>query len=146
MTKVYNNIIIQPLGRILSNSGRSFLGLLNKKLSQLDIDRNFFALILIEQGNGTINQQDLADFLESDKVSVVRIVNYLSETGYVKRIKNNFDKRKYSLVITEKAKIHLPQIKQALTEATNIAFKGLNSIEIDSFLKTLHIIKNNLNK
>jgi len=146
MEKEFNNMAVQPLGRIFSNTARIFLGLMNKKLYDLDIDRNFFALILIESGNGKMNQQDLAALLESDKVCVVRIVNYLSEKGYVKRVKNNFDKRKYSLIITTKAEKDLPKIKQAIAEVTKKAFEGLAATEIEPFLKTLNIIKYNLNK
>ena len=146
MKKNYQDYIEQPVGRILSLTGKSFLCTINQKLLHLDIDRNFFALTLIEMGKGEINQQDLVGFLESDKVSVVRIINYLSEKGYVIRVKSKLDKRKYSLHITEKAKRDLPEIKQTLTKVTSKAFEGLNKSEIDSFLRTLNIIKNNLNK
>ena len=47
---------------------------LNEKLIELDIKRNYYALILIEEGQGKLTQQELAVLLESDKVSVVRIV------------------------------------------------------------------------
>lgn len=146
MKKNYQDYIEQPVGRILSLTAKSFLCTINQKLLHLDIDRNFFALTLIEMGKGEINQQDLVGFLESDKVSVVRIINYLSEKGYVIRVKSKSDKRKYSLHITEKAKRDLPEIKQTLKNVTNKAFEGLNKSEINSFLKTLNIIKNNLNK
>jgi MarR family transcriptional regulator, transcriptional regulator for hemolysin len=146
MKKTDQDDVEQPLGRILSNAGKSFLSLVNKKLSNLDIERNFFALTLIEIGKGEINQQDLVGYLESDKVSIVRIINYLSEKGYVKRVKSKADKRKYGLHITEKAKRDLPKIKQSLSDVTKKAFEGLNNTEIETFLKTLNIIKNNLNK
>ena len=146
MNKSSRHNIEQPLGRILSHTGRSFLALINEKLSHLDIDRNFYALLLIEQGQGQITQQDLAGLLHSDKVTMVRIVNYLSEAGYVTRGKHNTDKRKYSLILTEKAKKDLPKIKKALSEITNVAFKGLSALQIDEFTHSLSIIYKNLNK
>ncbi len=140
------HIIEQPLGRIFSHTGRSFLCLINKELAHLEIERNFYALLLIEQEEGEITQQDLACLLDSDKVSIVRIIDYLSLKGYVKRVKNISDKRKYSLLLTESAKKDLPKIKKALSKVTNKAFKGLNSSQISEFLKTLNFIKNNLDK
>lgn len=138
--------IEQPLGRFLSHTGKSFLSLLNAKLNRLDIERNFYALILIEQAEGKITQQDLANQLDVDKVSVVRIIDYLSEKRYVKRVKNIIDRRKYSLVLTDKAKREIPQIKKSLNEVTNIAFKGLKQSQITEFYKTLDKIKKNLNE
>jgi len=138
--------IRQPLGRILSFTGRNFLYLLNAKLDNLDIERNFYALLLIEQEDGDITQQDLAEKLDKDKVSIVRIVDYLSDNGYVNRVKNVFDRRKYSLELTDKANKILPQIKKALNEVTDIAFKSLSKFQISEFCETLNIIKNNLKK
>jgi len=139
------NKIEQPLGRILSHVGRNFLYLINRKLPHLDIKRNFYALLLIEQGKGEITQQELANLLNSDKVSVVRIINYLSKLGYVKRIRKNTDKRKYCLLLTRKAIKDLPKIKKTLHDVTNIACKRLTPTQIEEFSKALEIIKNNLN-
>jgi len=144
--KIKQNNIEQPLGRILSFAGRNFLHLLNTKLENLDIERNFYALLLVEQHNGEITQQDLAEKLSTDKVSIVRTINYLSKNEYIKRTRNINDKRKYSLEITDKAKKSIPTIKQALNESTDIAFKSLNNYQISEFYKTLNVIKNNLKK
>ena len=63
-----------PLGKMFSSLGKGYLQLLRKKLQHLDIDRNYFALLLIENSEGTITQQELALLLETDKVAVVRVV------------------------------------------------------------------------
>jgi MarR family transcriptional regulator, transcriptional regulator for hemolysin len=146
MKKDRQQDIGQPLGRILSNTGKNFLNLANQRLDNLEIKRNFYALTLIENGHGEITQKELAYLLDSDKVSIVRIIDYLSEKGYVTRVKNTTDKRKYSLRVTEKAKMDLPNIKKTLIEVTEIAFKGLSLSQVDEFLRTLNIIKYNLNK
>ncbi len=146
MGRTSHQNIEQPIGRILSHAGRRFLYLINEDLSSLDIDRNFYSLLLIEQGEGQITQQDLAGLMGTDKVSIVRTVDYLCDRGYVTRDINSNDKRKYSLQITEKAKKYLPQIKKTLKNVTKKAFKGLEPDEISAFLKTINIIKNNLDK
>jgi MarR family transcriptional regulator, transcriptional regulator for hemolysin len=135
----------QPLGKFLSSTGRKFLNALNVKLNNLDIERSFYALLLIEGGNGKITQQDLAELLESDKVSVVRIINYLSGKGYVKRVKDPSDKRKYRLTLTSKAEEEMPVIKKAIEEVTQNAFNGLSRKKIEELYETLNIIRNNLN-
>jgi MarR family transcriptional regulator, transcriptional regulator for hemolysin len=122
------------------------LGQINKKLTDLDIERNFYALILIEEGKGMLTQQELAEGLVSCKVSVVRIIDYLSENGYVKRKRDKTDKRKYRLVLTPKAEDALPKIKEAITDVTHTALKGFSPEKINEFYNILLEIENNLNK
>jgi MarR family transcriptional regulator for hemolysin len=134
----------QPLGRILAGIGRAYLNEVNLRLNNLDIERNFYALIIIEEAKGMITQQELADLIERDKVTVVRIIDYLSENGYVVRTDDPQDKRKYRLTLTEKAKKHLPTIKKSIAEVTEKSLENLSAERIEEFYQTLHIIKNNL--
>lgn len=135
---------LPPLGKVFTLTGKSFLHLLNEKLSYLDIDRDYYALILIEMGEGMLTQNELAGKLETDKVSVVRIVDYLTSKGYVKRKESEEDKRKYCLTLTEKAKEALPGIKQSMQECTETAFNGLTQNQQKEFMFLLGHIKNNL--
>ena len=137
---------MQPVGRNLSRTGTLFLQYLNEKLDHLDIERFFYALILIELGHTNLTQQELACQLEIDKVSVVRIVDYLTGKGYVKRVRSSVDRRKYCLSLTGKAKEKLPDIKKAIQEANDTAFHGLNESQKNEFISTIGIIKKNLSK
>jgi MarR family transcriptional regulator, transcriptional regulator for hemolysin len=137
---------IQPIGRVLSHTGKSFLQLLNEKLNYLDIERSYYALILIDLGHGELTQKELAFQLETDKVSIVRIVDYLADKGYVKRVKSAVDGRKYCLTLTDKAKGILPGIKESMKEVTAVAYNGLTETQQTEFLSILGIIKDNLSK
>ena len=131
----------QPLGRILSILGKGYLHLLRTKLQHLDIDRNYFALVIIESQKGEVTQQELAVLLDSDKVSIVRVVDYLSEKGYVKRVRKTNDRRKHSLVLTDKAKLALPGIKKSINEINNIVLSGFTtsqSAELDETIKKIN--------
>ncbi|HBS85188.1 MAG: hypothetical protein A2W91_01750 [Bacteroidetes bacterium GWF2_38_335] len=136
----------QPLGRLLSIVGKSFLAELNHNLSHLDIERNYYALILIGEGKGRLTQQELAGKLMSDKVTMVRVIDYLSEKGYVKRVRMTDDHRKYGLVLTPKAEKELPEIKKAMKKVVSKALAGISEDRISEFLATLNDIKRNLNK
>ncbi|HAH25193.1 MAG TPA: hypothetical protein DCL77_15785 [Prolixibacteraceae bacterium] len=137
---------IQPLGRLLALTGKSFLQVLNEKLSYLDIERNYLALMLIELGEGNLTQKELARLLETDKVSVVRVVDYLGSKGYVERVASSVDRRKYCLTLTDKAKGVLPGIKKSMQETTATAFKGLTESQQREFITSLEQIKRNLSK
>ena len=136
--------IEQPLGRMLSIPGKGYLQLLRTKLQHLDIDRNYYALVLIGSNNGNITQQELALMLDTDKVSIVRIIDYLSGKGYVQRKQKTEDRRKHSLVLTKKALLVISEIKQSFSEINEIALAGLSSSQVSELDETIKKIKNNL--
>lgn len=146
MEKNQNILQLPPLGKVFTLTGKCFLHLLNEKLSYLDIERDYYALILIEMGEGKLTQNELACKLETDKVSVVRIVDYLAEKGYVTRLESAEDKRKYCLTLTDKAKAALPGIRQSMQESTETAFMGLTEAQQKEFMSLLGQIRNNLRK
>jgi len=136
--------MVQPLGRTFSFLGKGYLHLLRIKLQHLDIDRNYYALVLIESLEGEITQQELALLLDTDKVSVVRVVDYLSDKGYIKRIRKTEDRRKHSLILTDKAKQALPEIKKSFLEINEIILKGLLSSQTSELDETIKKIKRNI--
>ena len=133
----------EPIGRKMDKVGRMFQAELQAELQHLDIERSFYPLMLIEAGNG-ITQQELADKLFCDKVQVVRIIDYLSSNGYVKRVQNQTDKRKYELTITEKARLVLPDIKKAISNTSSIAMKGLSENQVSQLYSMVSLIESNL--
>jgi len=133
----------EPIGRKMDKIGKMYQLMLQKDLTHLDIDRSFYPLLLIEGGNG-ITQQELADKLFCDKVQVVRIVDYLSSNGYVERLPNKVDKRKYELSITEKARKVIPEIKNTIENTTKIACDDLTDSQVNELYNMLVTIEKNL--
>ena len=133
----------EPIGRKMDKIGKMFQAKIQSDLAHLDIDRSFYPLLLIESGNG-ITQQELASKLLCDKVQVVRIIDYLSSNGYVERLQNPVDRRKYELTITDKARKVLPDIKKTLQSATSVATNGLSESQVNELQSMLVIIERNL--
>lgn len=142
--RVADNPIKEPVGHIASNIHRMFLLVINTYLTNVDIDRFYYPVLLIEASNGDLTQQELAGKLGCDKVQVVRIIDYLSEKGYVTRVQNTRDRRKYGLEITEKAKVFIPDIKKAIQKANALVLNNLSGKKIDDLYSTLKIIEKNL--
>ena len=134
----------EPIGRITGRISRMFFGTLQKRLSHLEIERSFYPLLLIEAGEGKLTQKDLANELPSDKVQIVRIVDYLSMNGYVERVQNPKDRREYFLKVTEKGHEAIPDIKSTVLELSGIAFKGLSQEQVDELYSMLSLIEKNL--
>ena len=133
-----------PLGLHFSNLAKQYLGVLTKKLSHLEIERYFFTLVVVERMGGSVTQQQIADCICKDKVSMVRIIDYLSKKGFVKRKKNKEDRREYFIELTEKAQKALPDIKTALKEVNQATFQNLTNQEIEKFYQILEKMVSNL--
>lgn len=112
-----------PLGRMFSFLTKQYIGEMALRMKDTPIERYYFPLYLIGKNSGKISQQELADELLMDKVSLVRILDVLTNDGYVTRSVNPNDRRQHLLSLTEKAQPWLARIKQGLLD-TNEHFLG----------------------
>lgn len=138
------NHLREPIGRVMGKISRMFLTNLQRNLSHLDIGRSYYPLILIEAGAGNLTQQELSEKLLCNKVQAVRIIDYLSSNGYVERVQNLKDRRKYNLEITKKARRILPDIKQAIDSTTAMAVDSIPENKVDEIYVLLKRIELNL--
>lgn len=135
-----------PLGKNFGFLTKYYIGIVSRKLVDLDIDRYYYALVVIHESENAICQKELAQEIDADNVTMVRIVDYLSDKGYIKRIQNKDDRRAYHLVLTEKALMSLPKIKIAFEEANAICFGGFNKAEKNEFQRLLLKMNDNLHR
>lgn len=132
-----------PLGLYFSFLTKVFVGATTQKLSHIDLDKYFRVLMVVEQ-QGSFTQQNLSDYFKINKASMVRIIDYLTKKGYLRRKVNVKDRREHFLILTEKAKRELPEIKQALFELEQNAFKGFTEEQKTHFFQCLEQIYVNM--
>lgn len=144
MKKEPNIFCEAPLGLHFSNIAKQYIGVISKKLSGVGLDRYYFTVIIIDRLGGAVTQQQLADLVCKDKVSMVRIIDHLSKKGFVKRKRNKMDRREYFIELTDKAHKALPQIKKALKETNDSVFQQIGEEEICTFYAVLQKIICNL--
>ena len=133
-----------PLGRRFGLLMRLYFGALTKKLEQLDIDRHYSVLILLENAEAPHCQQSISDLLKMDKASMVRVVDYLVKKGYVKRLINPDDRREHRLGLTDKAKKTMPRIHKAIEGLNSKVTSGLSPKQIKEFYGMLDLLDANL--
>ncbi len=133
-----------PLARYLTAASKLYVGAIRKRFEQLDIDRHFSVLILLENSANSCTQQYIADYLQKDKTTMVSIIDSLVEKGYIKRVKNPKDRREHIIELTSKARKILPEIKKGINEMNLKSTKGLGKKEVNNFYKTLKVITDNL--
>jgi MarR family transcriptional regulator, transcriptional regulator for hemolysin len=127
-----------PLGRIFGFLTKQYIGYLSKRMINTPIERHYYPLYLIGKNSGNISQQQLADQLSTDKVSMVRILDYLTEGGYIERRVNPNDRRQHLLYITESGKPWVDEIEQALSETDDLFLNFLQKEQRVVFIERLH--------
>jgi DNA-binding MarR family transcriptional regulator len=140
-----NNICDRlPLGRSLAILAKTYYGALTKRLEHLEIERYYSILILIESNGSECTQQFICDELKMDKVSMVRIVDYLIDKKYVKKVVNPNDRREHFIQLSKKAIEVLPAIHQAIVEVNTAALKGITKEKQKELYAHLNTIQRNL--
>ncbi len=134
----------EPLGKELTYLSRLYYGVVTNKLSALEIERYYYVLVLIKEGQGKLTQKELASRIHSDKVFTVKILDYLSEKGMIRRMINKDDRREHLICLTAKGEKQVPLITKAFNEATAAAFKGLSKAEKELYYTVLHKMRENL--
>ena len=127
-----------PLGRIFAFLTKQYVGYLTKRMENTPLERHYYPLYLIGKNSGNISQQQLADQLSTDKVSMVRILDYLTEGGFIERRVNPNDRRQHLLHITESGKPWIIEIERGLTETDELFLGFLPKEQRVVFIEQLH--------
>lgn len=133
-----------PLGRSLAILAKTYFGALTKELEHLKVERYYSILIIIEQASGPCTQQYICDQLKIDKVSMVRILDYLVAHRFVKKVQNPSDRRAYLVQLTALAMKIMPEIHAAIDLVNENAFKGIPKKAKADLYEQLNLIHRNL--
>ncbi len=133
-----------PFGRTLAIIAKSYFGALTKRLEHLEIERYYSILIVIEQSETDCTQQTLCKTLKMDKVSMVRVIDYLVNKEFVSKVLNPHDRREYLLELTQKALSVLPEIHASIYEVNRAALNGISEEHQNEFYSTISAIQENL--
>lgn len=133
-----------PFGRSLAIVAKNYFGALTKRLEHLEIERYYSILIVVESVSSGCTQQFICDQLKIDKVSMVRMLDYLLKKEFIKKIVNPEDRREYLIELTEKAHDTLPEIHACIQEVNRAAMKGIPIPVQEEFHRSLFQIQQNL--
>ena len=137
---------IAPLGLYFTFLTKQCSGAMVQKMSQVDLDKYFRVLVVVEQSNETFTQQNLSDYFKINKVSMVRIIDHLTRKGYLLRKVNTKDRREHFLILTEKAKQELPLIKKTLLEVESSALQNFTEDQKTQFFQLLEKAYTNMSE
>ncbi|WP_207423990.1 MarR family winged helix-turn-helix transcriptional regulator [Desertivirga brevis] len=133
-----------PLNRLLISLTKKYLSVFSQQTQGLDIDRYQYVLVLIQDNNEMLSQQALAEKLEVDKSYVVGIINYLEGKGYVRREKNENDRRQQMIKLTDKANEDIPKIRAVTERLNSKSLENFSEDQIKTLTSMLNQIESNL--
>jgi len=130
-----------PLGRMFSFLTKQYIGVMAMSMKDTPIERYYYPLYLVGQNSGKISQQELADKLLMDKVSLVRILDVLMNDGWIIREVNPKDRRQHLLSVTEKAEPWIKKIETNLQRTNDHFLSFLPEGQREQFVPMLkHLI------
>ncbi|MGL5506720.1 MAG: MarR family winged helix-turn-helix transcriptional regulator [Paraclostridium sp.] len=101
----------------------------------------FMFLVNLYKNDG-ISQEELAEILNIDKGTTARAIKKLEEEGFIRREKDEKDKRAYKLYITDKAEDVKEDIFSILREWEDVLLCDLNREEVIVIKQLLKKISN----
>jgi len=136
--------LIEPLSRKLNHLGRAYLSQLAKQVGPLGISRYYYALTYICYHDGRLTQKALASELGKDKSLIVKVVDTLTEQGFVYREVNPFDRREHLLKVTAKGKKAVPHITEAFESLNKSITENISDDELKIFNSVLKKMEHNM--
>jgi MarR family transcriptional regulator for hemolysin len=138
------NDLRQELGYLLRDVARLLRKRFEQKAKHLGLTRAQWQVIVYLSKNEGIHQAALADLLEIEPITLVRILDRLAERGLIERRQHPTDRRTWSLFLLDAARPLLVAL-QPVGEATREeALDGISEADRDRLVETLARMKTNL--
>jgi DNA-binding MarR family transcriptional regulator len=110
----------------------------------IDITVDQWVVLEVLSIRGSMSQTQLCEFSFKDAPTVTRIIDILSEKGYVERGSDNQDRRKFLIHITDSGLRMVDRIMPLLMDFRSKCYEGINEYELESLQYILDKIYNNL--
>lgn len=133
----------RSLGRHISHLSMEIRRYLQRELDPYGIGPGQFHFLICLYHRDGISQEELTDLLMVDKATTTRAVSRLEKSGYITRDRDETDKRRYRVRLTEKAFDLRPTLKQILRNWTSGMLEGFDENEIGVLFEFLERLERN---
>jgi MarR family transcriptional regulator for hemolysin len=134
----------ESVGFHCSLTYRAFVKALEKRLQNTGISPAQFIALAYLNVFGNMPQMELASYLSTTPVSIVKLIDRMERDGWVKRQPSTKDRRVKQVIPTNKAKSIWSSLTAQARSVVEQAHKGIQKEEIDRLKSTLHQIRKNL--
>lgn len=132
------------LGFLLNDVARLLRKSFERRSQELGLSRAQYSVLANLYRKEGIRQAKLAEILEIEPITLVRLLDRLEEGGWVERRPDPTDRRARCLFLTEKALPMIARMKALAAEVRGVATAGLPEEDRERLLDMLSHIKTNL--
>ena len=115
------------------------------RFKEKDIDITFeqFAILSSLNSGKDFTQQDLANQMHKDKSIILRQINVLIDKKHIKRTRDEQDKRKKTLILTNEGVETLKRTQDLVQEVLDELLQGISQEKLSVFRQVLEKIQEN---
>jgi MarR family transcriptional regulator for hemolysin len=104
-----------------------------RKLKHIEISGAEHPILMFLGRNSNTNQEAIAKYFLIDKGAVAKSLAKLEEKGLVQRLINPQNHREKVILLSDRGKEHLKEMKEVLDEWNGLLFKDLSQEEMECF-------------
>jgi MarR family transcriptional regulator for hemolysin len=138
------NDLRPALGYLLHDVARLLRKRFEQKAKHLGLTRAQWQVIAYLSKNEGIHQAALADLLEIEPITLVRILDRLAERGLIERRQHPTDRRTWSLFLKDAARPLLVELRPVGEATREEALDGISEADRDRLVEMLARMKTNL--
>lgn len=132
------------LGFLLHDVARLLRKRFEQRAKELGLTRSQWQTLAYLANNEGIHQSGLAEILEVEPITLVRILDKLSERGLVERRQHPTDRRIWLLYMRDEAHPLLAQMREIGNATRSEALEGVSAEEREQLFQILSSMKANL--
>ncbi len=134
---------MESIGKLNAAIYRNLQSIINAKLIDISIQSGQHDFFYVISKNEGISQKELSEFLLVGKSTTAKAVKHMMQNGYIRKEKDEKDRRIDRLYLTEAGREIAPSLQNTFHELVSITTKNLSETEVEQVLMLLNkILKN----
>ena len=134
----------ENIGYLINNLSKNLKYLLNKEIEYKNITAAQYSVLKYLQQNNPDYQKNIADHLNADRPTITEIIKKLERKDFIKKIKDENDKRYYKISLNQTGLNLIFEIDIISDDLIEKLLVGFTKEEIDLFKKLLKKSNDNL--
>ena len=136
----------RAFGFVVHDVARLIAKRFDQRAKSLGLTRAQYRALAIHARQEGINQVGLADILDVEPITLVRLIDRMEEAGWVERRPHPSDRRQYLLFLTEKARAIFAKMRVIGAKVREEALAGLGREESEKLIDQLLRVRANLSE
>ncbi len=143
---MFREDLSRNFGFVLNDVARLLRTIFDRRVKSLGLTRSQWWVLHHVFRNDGATQSELAELLEVEKATLGRLLDRLSEKGWIRREAHAGDRRAKRIYLTEEVEPAMKAMRAAAADLRREAFSGLSAQEREQLVDCLLEVKENLTR